>query len=710
LPENSFNIFKLNYDKRYKPFPDQIAVKELIILLNKVLKYFDKYIIQNINFSKQAKFIKSKFTTRQKRIIKRVLFLNGKPKSDQVSLIAKKLYNLGFSDHPLEELAVLAGGNSSIHLRRAAAWELAKWHFSKGDEEGARLCHEYLSIANEGEDDATIRCYNTIMEAECHEKLNNFTAGKNIIYAALDSYGPEPNLYLAAANFESTLEGRVVLINKALECYGLSPVTFNDSNAKPFIDRLYSKPVANKVWEKTYERIPLISVIVAVYNAQKSLGSALESLMAQTWTNLELLVVDDCSSDASVSIVEEYNRIDNRIKLIKAQENRGLFYSRNLALQEAEGEYVTTHDADDWAHPEKIECQVRHLIREPSIVANTSQMALTQPDLKFYQGQRGENIIGTFPCSFMFRRKPVMNKVGYWDQVRFSADREYIRRVQKVFGKKAVTNFLTGPLTFYRRAEYSLTGNHSFGYPGYYMGARKEYYESQTHYHQKEKNLYFHFPQKDRPFPVPEPMWIKREPVGAKGRRQFDLLIGSDFRVSDGSLNPVLETLQEYRERGVRIGLIQLYCYHYDPDSMIMAQVREVIDGNMIQVVVYGEKISSDLLIIYNPEVLQEKQRYLPDVKADDLKVVVNKTPFAHNMFTSRVRFEIKKCESRLNEYFGQVGVWYPFNAKLRKKLVRHHAKELESINLSENDWIDVSDKLNSNGITDLRIKGTGRK
>ena len=107
---------------------------------------------------------------------------------------------------------------------------------------------------------------------------------------------------------------------------------------------------------------PLISVIVPVYNVEKYVGRCLTSIINQSYTNLEIIVINDGSIDKSLSVCEEYATKDNRIKLI-SQENRGLSGARNTGLRNFTGEYVTFVDSDDWIHKDMIEYLYKLLIR-----------------------------------------------------------------------------------------------------------------------------------------------------------------------------------------------------------------------------------------------------------------------------------------------------------------------------------------------------------
>lgn len=96
-------------------------------------------------------------------------------------------------------------------------------------------------------------------------------------------------------------------------------------------------------WNKKY---PLVTIIVPVYNVHAYVGECIESLLRQTYTNLEIILVDDGSTDGSGELCEEYAHKDNRIRVIH-QENQGLSGARNTGLDHASGEYVAFVDSDD---------------------------------------------------------------------------------------------------------------------------------------------------------------------------------------------------------------------------------------------------------------------------------------------------------------------------------------------------------------------------
>ena len=99
---------------------------------------------------------------------------------------------------------------------------------------------------------------------------------------------------------------------------------------------------------------PLISIIVAIYNARQFLSACLTSIKEQTFSDWECICVDDGSLDDSVEIASDFSRIDSRFKVTR-QENKGPGIARNTGMSHARGEYFTFVDADDLAHPQMIE-------------------------------------------------------------------------------------------------------------------------------------------------------------------------------------------------------------------------------------------------------------------------------------------------------------------------------------------------------------------
>ncbi|RED24941.1 glycosyltransferase involved in cell wall biosynthesis [Flavobacterium cutihirudinis] len=105
----------------------------------------------------------------------------------------------------------------------------------------------------------------------------------------------------------------------------------------------------------------LVSILIPTYNTEKFIRATLQSVQNQTYSNWEMILVDDASKDQTVAIIEEFAQNDNRIKLFKLKKNSGNGFARNIALEKASGKYIAYLDADDLWFPEKLEKQIRFL-------------------------------------------------------------------------------------------------------------------------------------------------------------------------------------------------------------------------------------------------------------------------------------------------------------------------------------------------------------
>lgn len=121
-------------------------------------------------------------------------------------------------------------------------------------------------------------------------------------------------------------------------------------------------------------RQELVSVIMPTYNASKYLADSIESILAQTYTNLELVITDDCSTDNTHSILEEYSRKDSRVKVEYLETNRGPGIARNKSIERAKGRYIAFCDCDDRWFPDKLEKQIAHMTRKDCALCSSSYL------------------------------------------------------------------------------------------------------------------------------------------------------------------------------------------------------------------------------------------------------------------------------------------------------------------------------------------------
>ena len=133
----------------------------------------------------------------------------------------------------------------------------------------------------------------------------------------------------------------------------------------------------------------LVSIVIPCYNSGKFIRETLDSILAQTYPHWEALIVDDCSTDDSVAIVEEYAKRDARFRLYRNEKNSGAAYTRNVALKAAQGKWVAFLDSDDVWFPEKLEKQIGFMNEKGYAFSYTDYCRMEEDST-----ERGEVIIG----------------------------------------------------------------------------------------------------------------------------------------------------------------------------------------------------------------------------------------------------------------------------------------------------------------------------
>ncbi|HBE20937.1 MAG TPA: hypothetical protein DEG17_06730 [Cyanobacteria bacterium UBA11149] len=190
----------------------------------------------------------------------------------------------------------------------------------------------------------------------------------------------------------------------------------------------------------------LISVIVPAYNAAKFLEKAIQSILKQAYEPLEIIVVDDGSTDATSHVVK---RLDNSIRYIY-QENAGPAIARNTGLKLAKGEIIAFLDADDLWPENKLDLQLEYLEKNPAMEIITGRIQVMQSEStdnkrlfpEFKQPSLGVNLgAGLY-------RKSVFEKLGYFDpSLRQSEDLDFMMRVREA----GITMVMLEEITLYYR-------------------------------------------------------------------------------------------------------------------------------------------------------------------------------------------------------------------------------------------------------------------
>jgi glycosyltransferase involved in cell wall biosynthesis len=327
----------------------------------------------------------------------------------------------------------------------ASALSLAHWHASTGAFNDAAELLDAVDPAQWEKDDVLLAC--VVWSA-----LGQQARAEAAAAAGIARFGALCDLRLAAARATGRSKEAVAALDALWRDNGLTGVRLKSGGRTAF-DALRAKPVT-----ATGGDGPLVSVIMPVYNCAKTLSLAVQSLLRQSWVRLEILIVDDGSTDRTLRLARLWARWDPRVRVIALDLNCGAYVARNRGFAEAEGEFVTVLDGDDWAHPERIERQVRALIGTPAAVASMTNWVRATEDLAFTRWRHLNGWVYHNVSSLMIRRS-LRDEIGYWDLVRVGADSEYFQRIVARYGRAAIVDVCPNlPLSIGRSTETSLTG------------------------------------------------------------------------------------------------------------------------------------------------------------------------------------------------------------------------------------------------------------
>ncbi|WP_449283274.1 bifunctional glycosyltransferase/CDP-glycerol:glycerophosphate glycerophosphotransferase [Leucobacter sp.] len=445
---------------------------------------------------------------------------------------------------------------------------------------------------------------------------------------------------------------------RGLAPYGLQPEGFDDP------ERLFSAIRAPEVAPAALprEQQPLVTVIVPTYCPDAGFLNTIESLIRQSWSNLEVLIVDD-SSPSGHEFLAAAAASDPRVRVIPLSENGGAYRARNAGLLEARGEFVAFQDADDLSHPKRIELQVLPLRENTGLIASVSraQRVLTDGTLTYF----GYLPHRTNASSLTFRRAPVLERLGRFDAVRKGADSEFTERLTSAFGGDSLLE-LPDPLSLVQLTLGSLS--RSDFRPTWMSGNRLSYMRQFQAAHRSIAAQ-------------AAPDWrlsdarpaITRSAPGMRGepaRERLAVAVVSDWNDNMAPLRDATTLV-----RGLAAGTEQPVGLVNGVRPRFSSMERAPIDDGLAEAVERERAVwvnwidptRIDRLIFDSPEFLWA----LPH--PDELGLQAGRVEIVLDEYLRRVDVPtlppIEWCEDRVRERFGVRPVWLVASASLRDRL-----------------------------------------
>ncbi len=567
----------------------------------------------------------------------------------------------GFARYALKELESLKQSSSVErgHVS-SAALALAYWHAAEGDLQ--RACENAI-MARQASATRTASLAQILLEAYCLVRTGQSENARALVSRAMERWPDDPNLCLAMANTytvpdisgdPATDDIRLSWINRLYEKAGLLAIAKADPSRGLTLDNLAAAPHSLRPANGHAK----VSIIIPVYNAQDTLPNTLKGLLAQTWQNIEIIVVDDCSSDVTSEVVEQFAKQDPRIALVRQARNQGSYCARNKGLEIATGEFITVHDAGDWSHPQKIELQAKHLLNNIGEIANYSRMARALENLLFVgKFRRKDRVIDWNPSSFFFR-KTILEKIGGWDAVRISGDAELIRRATTCSVNKRIGSaFDSAPLSFTLDSESSLTRESATHGRTIYHGLRREYREASDHWRaaSENKDVRIDTHSQPRPFPVPGPMLPNREE-----RAICDTLFIADFNLGGEAFTSIVKQIGAAIARGQAVAVFHWRHYHLNVTEPLNHTIRQMAHDRKLRVIAPGESVRASTVVFASPSVLQHVVDLCPKIQFEQLIVGLDQGP--DGAASGYGLYDPDVVRANLMDLFGTCGTWTPLS------------------------------------------------
>lgn len=362
-----------------------------------------------------------------------------------------------------------------------------------------------------------------------------------------------------------------------------TPNTFNELTTAPTLEQ---------------NEGPKVSVILTSYRpARQDILNAVSSILAQTYRNIELIIVDDASPPQFDEILEEIVSLDSRIRLIKLTKNGGTYRARNAAIAAATGKYVTGQDADDWSHPQRLAHQVAYLQDNPTASGVVVQAIRMNDELiRVFPGRLPQRLC---EVSLMLPAEVARQLGGYID-ARKGADSEFRRRLETRYARKV--HLIEKPLYLTRIGHDSLSA--ADFKPGWSHPVRRAFWNATQHWHENalDEDLTL---QESLRSPVPVPNRFKV--VQPEDLPLYDVVFINDWRSYGLSQRIMLDQIRLLARAGKRVGLMHLESL-LSPSketTRLCKEVQNYINAGTVNEVIPDESAASEVGILSDPSILQ---------------------------------------------------------------------------------------------------------
>lgn len=455
--------------------------------------------------------------------------------------------------------------------------------------------------------------------------------------------------------------------NRAFYHHKVAPVSLHSqSKLRPF-DRLTTTATN---YDARGAGSTLVSVVLTAFRPDaERLWTSVRSITSQTWTNLELIIVNDCSGPEFDEVFERIAITDSRIRLINLAENRGTYAARNVGYAASRGNFIAGQDDDDWSHPQRIEKQVAYM--EDHSDAIGCRVTAMRCDENLVRVRVGFSPFGQNASSLLIRREGY-EQVGGFVEARKAADTEFYLRLMKVTGR-AITD-LKAPLSIIRLLGGSLS-RADFS-PGWKHSSRRSFRSAYEYWHRSSTRQELHLVEDSLPrVAVPKRFQIASQ----DDPQQCDVVLVADWEVSSGyQQTTILEEVRALVHSGYRVGILNLESGRRlrTADQVSLGDgIQRLINCGSVHEVFYDDVVSAHSLIVRDPRILH----FLPHggslITARNMHIVASEAP-SHPQ-GKNIHYLPGVVHTDAEEAFGVQPTWWVSDESLRDILEPYLGSEL---------------------------------
>jgi hypothetical protein len=570
----------------------------------------------------------------------------GRQKRASPKALEKRLWG-GYPDQAAIDLNAVQHSPAYPDADRCfAAWTLGRWLSFNGE------FAEALPKIREARDfDQSEKRRYILSEANCMIELGRAEEARAMVEGQLEFHPDDPNLFFQIANTFQAQPGtddpevaaaKLSWINKVYLTNGLATIQKKQADKPLSFFNITGEDVVSARPDDV--RDTKVSVIMPVYNGAETIGIAIKSMLAQTWSNLQIIVVDDASTDATCDVVKSIAATDSRVELVELKTNGGAYIARNTGMELAEGDYVTVHDSDDWSHPQKVEMQFRQLNSSRNAMAVLSRWMRVHPDLFAIGFWRPDEHLMSINLSSLLFRKDLLKEIGPWDTVRAGADNEFGWRFRTRYGDDALTTTSRNlPLALSLIRPDSLTRQSATHVQTVYHGIRRDYQRTYRRWQDSmppEELRLEPVDPKSRVFPAPRPMLESPYEPAA-----FKSVFIADYTQGGHNIDAISEIVVQAASEGDGVGIFHWPDYENTADGAFHPVICELLDTFKIEQISAYQDVQAETLVLCDALLARYPIAGLPDFGAKQVDVLCPYAGSQEMIFDPRRRRMPTKAE-----------------------------------------------------------------